>query len=318
MQNLFEFKEWLERSEISELTKLSHLDTSDVALSQAHPDDDNYDFDEPDSHLVHRFYHEGKSYIVQMDREYMSQFHGLDLRKPLAVWNINFQGPRAFALTGRDSEVAVGVYTRVLSAIKELMNTKQVDVITFSAFDPKMVPVYDRFVKTLLGDTFVMIPSSSDYKKYMRADRLREITALMSPEDKSQFDSASRDASNRQSEEVSKVRKYKLAMRKAVQEKRNIIGKVTGAVNSSLSGEVYPAIVKDITPRFIVLLVFNTDGRGDNKWYFLNVIYENYERKLRSPRLIDPQKLAKLSQASEQIKEEVPEFKMEYHEFETL
>lgn len=79
------------------------------------------------------------------------------------VYNVVFSGPSGTFSTGRAGSGALAIYSKVMGAIKKLMDATNVNGIAFSAAEDKMAPVYQRLFKRLGGD-FVQI-SNTEYIK---------------------------------------------------------------------------------------------------------------------------------------------------------
>lgn len=139
------FKEWLRLSEIS---KISHLDTSDIELRRS-PSGYRYSFTyvAPDGPAT-----EPQDFEVEMNRSSQHEYDGMPLPREIVAYSILFSGPAGYSLTGDAGSGAVAIYSKLMSAVKKLMEIDDVDVLSFTAYDKKMVPVYDRFLKTMLPD----------------------------------------------------------------------------------------------------------------------------------------------------------------------
>lgn len=139
------FKEWLRMDEIS---KISHLDTSDIKLKMS-PSGYTYSFTyvAPDGPAT-----KPQDFKVDMARSTLEEYDGIPLPSEIVAYAITFSGPAGYSLTGVAGSGAVAIYSKLMSAVKKLMEIDDVDVLSFTAYDKKMLPVYDRFMKTMLPD----------------------------------------------------------------------------------------------------------------------------------------------------------------------
>lgn len=139
------FKEWLR---VDEISKISHLDTSDIKLKMS-PSGYTYSFTyvAPDGPAT-----KPQDFDVNMVRSVIGEYDGIPLPSEIVAYGITFSGPAGYSLTGDAGSGAVAIYSKLMSAVKKLMEIDDVDVLSFTAADQKMLPVYDRFVKTMLPD----------------------------------------------------------------------------------------------------------------------------------------------------------------------
>ena len=258
--------------------------------------------EEPGEGYTYSFTHEGDAYTVDMSKDKVNRLVGYSLPMTLTSYNIEFSGPSGYSLTGSAGSSAVKIYSNMLAAIKKLMETEEVDAFTFSAAHPFMVPMYDRFFKTYLGNQFTQVHENM----YMRNDRLKEALASMSPTTRSEAEKNIGKAQKERGEQVAKVQASKKAMRDLISKKHDIIGKITGYV--AYESIIVPAVVKDIEASKIILVTFGALNMP------VRVPVSDYD-KIVSPSLIPKEKMqhfldemAKKEKTYEAIMKEVPSY----------
>lgn len=274
----FGFKEWLV---VSEIVHPSHLDTSDIELEKQ------------DGVYKYSFEYGGAQYHVSMMRFTLDDFEmirghgvGIDLPRNLVNYSITFRGPRGYSLTGVAGSGAVIVYSKMLSAIKKLMELEKVDMFTFSASDRLTIPTYERFVKTLLKD-YTQIEEYT----YLRTDILNSVLQA-SPEQARE--SMLKRIKGAQDERQSEIRDIleKKKFRRLLSIKDKIIGKVTGY--GSGSSRVSPAVITSLEAPAdggvrVGLLVIGDKGDSDIQ---VTQVYAK-ESDLRDPASIDQNLLSR-------------------------
>lgn len=272
MGTRFGFREWLV---LSEIVHPSHLDTSDIELEKQ------------DGVYRYSFEYGGAQYHVSMMRFTLDDFEmirghgvGIDLPRNLVNYSITFRGPRGYSLTGVAGSGAVIVYSKMLSAIKKLMELEKVDMFTFSASDRLTIPTYERFVKTLLKD-YTQIEEYT----YLRTDILNSVLQA-SPEQARE--SMLKRIKGAQDERQSEIRDIleKKKFRRLLSIKDKIIGKVTGY--GSGYSRVSPAVVTSLEATAdggvrVGLLVIGDEGGSDAQGTH---VYAK-ESELRDPASID-------------------------------
>ena len=276
----------------------------------------------------YKFFHNGEEYNVEMDKQMMRNFGDYRIPAEVMSYNITFSGPQDYSLTGTAGPQAVAIYSKLLAAIKKLMDTEQVDALTFSAYEPAMIPVYDRFMRTYLGDKFTTVAPTT----HVRTEKLREIMKKIAPQDRARFEKQIETAQSEREAKVAQVQFAKRLFRKLVSEKGAIIGKITGVKQPDRSArKVYPAVVIDIDPKTIKLLALIDDQGIGIRLSLADIHYDNYGR-LADPKNIDPSALQEFrsefasgkdksgnkSSAAEYIKNKIPSFNFQFHKFEDM
>lgn len=219
---------------------------------------------------TYEFEYEGDDFRIDISKDQRYNLNGVRLNRPVTAFNIEFEGPDSYDLTGRSGAGAVVIYSKMLSAIKKLMEIEDVNAITFSSYHPFMIPMYDRFVKTYLGDTFTQVSKNM----YLRSDKVKEIMSTMQPQDRSEAEKAMASAREEQSKLVEKIKLGKQAMRRVAQSKNQIIGKIVGM---NKSGLIRPAVVVDVTPKSVELEVVGYDGKKPPELKTLRYSAANYD-----------------------------------------
>lgn len=319
------FREWLGLDLLGEISKLSHLRTSGIDLSPRWSD--NYPEDE-DGSLEYKFSHNGNEYSVTMNKDVDGEHAivpGIGVSKDLNVWDVAFTGPQIYKLTRSNASDAVSVYSKVLAALKRLLETREVDIISFSAYEPEMVPMYDRFFNQYLKGDFAML-RGGETKTYIRKDKLADMMTRMTPEQRKVLESEMSGEQEKHEQEVSGVRAIKPIMRRAYAARQSIVGKVTGLRSWHDNNVVLPAVVREIKPNYIKLLVL---WRGNLRNEFMiteyTVTIEEYH-ELEDPQVISPALQRALESGADKISKIVPSFRIQgsklsvdqFHRFEKV
>jgi hypothetical protein len=97
------------------------------------------------------------------------------------AYNIEFHGPDGVASTGKAGLMATTIYTKLLLSVKKLLETQPVDALTFSAYEPAMNLVYNRFYKQFLQKTFLRVGGGAYIRKEFMKKTLQTV-----PSDKKQ------------------------------------------------------------------------------------------------------------------------------------
>lgn len=235
--NMSGFEGWIKKQSLLELTDIGSIDTSAVDLKPM-----GRDRDDPFSDgFVHRFEYRRKNYVVFMARKESSVVDGVSLVDPVVQYAITFKGPRGTYLTGEEGPAAVAIYTRMLAAIKRLIENERVDALVFSAQQREMLPLYERFIGNFLSGSFSQLTDNS----YLRKEILDSELGKMSPEERSDLERSISLSIRGKREEIDSVRREKIAMRGLRRNKAGVVGKITGyRVPMSLS--VSPAVIMDV------------------------------------------------------------------------
>ena len=125
-----------------------------------------------DDYLV-RFSHGGIAYKVKFDHYPIGSNRIGDIFVRNS-YSVTFYGPQGTASTGAAGTSATGVYSKVMAAIKKLMDTIPVDGLVFGPAEPAMGLIYDRLFQKMGGD-FVRINQTT----YVSREFLRSQTKNM-------------------------------------------------------------------------------------------------------------------------------------------
>jgi len=98
----------------------------------------------------HRFEMNGHQFKVALDfhTTHMPDFgfvadnQGIEIKK---AYSVTFRGPRGYSLTEMSGAEASRVYSELLSAVKTLLQEKEVNALVFTPFSYKMTIPYHRF-----------------------------------------------------------------------------------------------------------------------------------------------------------------------------
>lgn len=197
------FKEWLR---INEISNISHIDTASVKLT---PTSAGYEY---------RFYFPSpedpgappQEFSVGMFGGKAKEYMGIPLPMQVSSYSITFSGPDGYSLTGRSGAQAVAIYSKLLSAIKKLMETEHVDALSFSAFDEKMIPMYDRFLKTLLPD-FTQVDDST----YVRTSLLDAVLKHLPDEKREELMGRISQSQRDKQDAIRRIKAQKVGLRSA-------------------------------------------------------------------------------------------------------
>lgn len=223
---------------IDELTKVSHIDSSGVELVPSGQGGYIYKFDDPSG---------GAAFVVTINRD----FQDIGGNRYDGIWEVAFRKGQSYELTGNSGGGAVGIYSKVLAALKKLTEIEKVEGLKFSGAHPHMDIMYDKFTKA-----FGFVPVGN--KLYMRKDIAeKEKASDVSGSVSAGLDSASTDHDNY----VGGIRKSKNIFNQALKNKAAIVGKVVG-FDPNMNYQVYPAVVLDIDERGFSILKYKIGWNG--------------------------------------------------------
>lgn len=276
------FRRWLESIEIKEVTKPEQIDASSVELTRYQ----DYKFDpartlrkcERDSEhypsiedcmqsqrqyhsyvtkidgYVYPYEHGGKDFEVQMVR---SPGYGEDIRRmlgdrsavsPRDFWKVDLEGPQAFNLTGESGFEAIGVYLKMLAAIKKLMEVENPQGFVVIPSHDFMEPVYNKFINSFLQNSYVPLHPHI----YVRSD----VVDSAESHRKERIQTTSAQVSAMKSKKVRRIKWLKSIFRRMSSAPQPYIGKIVGFESDN---KVLPAVVKNITmTKGIELLVYRS------------------------------------------------------------
>ncbi|NCA14756.1 MAG: hypothetical protein EBS89_11615 [Proteobacteria bacterium] len=135
---------------------------------------------------------------------------------PMNAFGVMFEAKGGeTTLTGRAGAAAATVYNGIIIFIRKVMDDQAnrgtpVEALAFTAGEPSMLPVYERFVKMFLGDTFVRY----DEKTLISKEAVERIRAL-SPEMSGDLDAQIARAGEEQKRKVAEIRAQRAILRGA-------------------------------------------------------------------------------------------------------
>lgn len=98
---------------------------------------------------------------------------------------LEFVGPKGTRPTDLAGDTSLVVYKKMMLAIRKLLETENVDYFAFAGQTGKMDRLYDRFVKTFLGDRFTWYDSVILMnKEFLKLINLQHPSSMKSVEDK--------------------------------------------------------------------------------------------------------------------------------------
>jgi hypothetical protein len=119
-----------------------------------------------DHGFKHTFSHDGQDFEVTFQKEPRS-YNGKYLDN---VFSVMFQGPEGYSTTGMAGTKATAIYGKLIGAVKKLIDTQDVEALTFTPAEPAMRIMYERFYQSFLKKEFVRV--ASDF--YVRRDIVKD------------------------------------------------------------------------------------------------------------------------------------------------
>lgn len=179
-----------------------------IAAAIESPSDDVTFTDRGDS-MLSMFNIEGNTYRVHF---YTTQQNIFITNKPLEGVEIIFEGPQGLSLQRTTGMSGMRVYAQLLKIIKKYITTYPVDIITFSAADKEMIPVYNMFYNKFLKSSFIRLSNThflsnkwiQDNKDNMPEDVINRINNI------------SKEAESESNKEAESVKAFKNITRTAV------------------------------------------------------------------------------------------------------
>ena len=127
-----------------------------IAAAIESPSDDVTFTDRGDS-MLSMFNIEGNTYRVHF---YTTKQDIFITNQQLEGVEIIFEGPKGISLQRTTGMSGMRVYAQLLKIIKKYITTYPVDMITFSAADKEMIPVYNMFYKKFLKSSFIRLSNT--------------------------------------------------------------------------------------------------------------------------------------------------------------
>lgn len=179
-----------------------------IAAAIESPSDDVTFTDRGDS-MLSMFNIEGNTYRVHF---YTTQQNIFITNKPLEGVEIIFEGPQGLSLQRTTGMSGMRVYAQLLKIIKKYITTYPVDIITFSAADKEMIPVYNMFYNKFLKSSFIRLSNTHFLSNKWIQDNKNDI-----PEDViNRINNISKEAESESNKEAESVKAFKNITRTAV------------------------------------------------------------------------------------------------------
>jgi predicted transcriptional regulator len=152
---------------------------------------------------------EGSIYRVHF---YTTQQNIFITSQPLEGVEIIFEGPQGISLQRTTGMSGMRVYAQLLKIIKKYITTYPVDMITFSAADKEMIPVYNMFYNKFLKSSFIRLSNTHFLSNKWIQDNKDDI-----PEDViNRINNISKEAESESNKEAESVKTFKNITRTAV------------------------------------------------------------------------------------------------------
>lgn len=179
-----------------------------IAAAIESPSDDVTFTDRGDS-MLSMFNIEGNTYRVHF---YTTQQNIFITNKSLEGVEIIFEGPQGLSLQRTTGMSGMRVYAQLLKIIKKYITTYPVDIITFSAADKEMIPVYNMFYNKFLKSSFIRLSNTHFLSNKWIQDNKDDI-----PEDViNRINNISKEAESESNKEAESVKTFKNITRTAV------------------------------------------------------------------------------------------------------
>jgi len=135
------------------------------------------------------------------------------------VWTILFSGPKGHSTTKKDTGM-FDIYSELISAVKKLYQTEDVNGFAFSAAEPGMALVYNKFFTRYMKDF-----ESVDTGLFVKKSLIQDILNDMTPEEQENYQKHLRDRGRINSSYIKQVRKDKADLRFDATKLRSLVGK---------------------------------------------------------------------------------------------
>jgi len=179
-----------------------------IAAAIESPSDD-ITFTDRDDSMLSMFNIEGSTYRVHF---YTTQQNIFITSQPLEGVEIIFEGPQGLSLQRTTGMSGMRVYAQLLKIIKKYITTYPVDMITFSAADKEMIPVYNMFYNKFLKSSFIRLSNTHFLSNKWIQDNKDDI-----PEDViNRINNISKEAESESNKEAESIKAFKNITRTAV------------------------------------------------------------------------------------------------------
>ena len=179
-----------------------------IAAAIESPSDDVTFTDRGDS-MLSMFNIEGNTYRVHF---YTTKQDIFITNQQLEGVEIIFEGPKGISLQRTTGMSGMRVYAQLLKIIKKYITTYPVDMITFSAADKEMIPVYNMFYNKFLKSSFIRLSNTHFLSNKWIQDNKDDI-----PEDViNRINNISKEAESESNKEAESVKAFKNITRTAV------------------------------------------------------------------------------------------------------
>jgi len=179
-----------------------------IAAAIESPSDDVTFTDRGDS-MLSMFNIEGNTYRVHF---YTTKQDIFITNQQLEGVEIIFEGPKGISLQRTTGMSGMRVYAQLLKIIKKYITTYPVDMITFSAADKEMIPVYNMFYNKFLKSSFIRLSNTHFLSNKWIQDNKDNI-----PEDViNRINNISKEAESESNKEAESVKAFKNITRTAV------------------------------------------------------------------------------------------------------
>jgi hypothetical protein len=151
-----DFKAWF-----NEVIDVENLPTNQIS------------FQRKDNRYTSSFEVDGDFFTVEFSKQGPKSIFGEYIN---GHYDLVFEGPNNFSTTGKGSK-QYEIYTNVLLIIKKFFETKEVNILSFGAYEPAMALVYNRFFKKYLAQDFIQV----DEETYVRKSVLKNVEKTKDP-----------------------------------------------------------------------------------------------------------------------------------------
>lgn len=128
---------------------------------------ENHDSDSEEEEYHYNFKVENKDYRLTIEKEKI-----IWMRNHLDnIYIIYFTGPKGFKTTQESGTLANKIYSELILGLKKFIEENDVDGLEFSAYEPQMVLMYNRFYNTFMKEKFIRVSSTL----YLKKDLVRKI-----------------------------------------------------------------------------------------------------------------------------------------------
>jgi hypothetical protein len=162
------------------------------------------------------------------------------------VWDITFKGPQGYSTTGKNKNATL-IYRNLLLSVKKLLETEEVNGISFSAAEPAMALVYNQFYKQFLSKDFIRVETFTFVKRSIAKEVMDGKRGDFA---KGQLKRSMLSSSRNTREKLKSIKSEKLKMRQILQSPP--IGKMFVIEYSS---GIYNAQTNSYTDGFVPMII---------------------------------------------------------------